>query len=244
MIKIAVINESTVVADAAVQACVNALQVQVWRDFAPVWGIDAQLNFHPSKIAPAGAWQLVILDDSDQADALGYHELTSGGLPLGKVFAKSDLTAGTSWTVTASHELLEMLVDPDCNDCAEWDRADGSTWFFAYEVCDAVEADALGYQIDGVLVSNFVTPAWFLSQSLPVPLDFRGDVKAPFTLAPGGYISIFEVGAGVVAGWQQVTSDYKPGGPSAPIGSRRVRRAMPDRDWRRSNPNHRWRRGL
>jgi len=50
----------------------------------------------------------VILDDSDQAGALGYHDLTSDGLPIGKVFAASDLKAGTSWTVTASHELLEM----------------------------------------------------------------------------------------------------------------------------------------
>lgn len=240
MIKIAVLNESTVVKDADAQACVNALQVQVSRDFFPLWGIDAQLNFHPSKIAPADAWQLVILDDSDQADALGYHELTAGGLPLGKAFAASDIQAGTSWTVTCSHELLEMLVDPDINTVAEQDNADGSINFYAKEVCDAVEADSLGYIIaagplpvqTGVMVSDFVLPAWFGSGA--GFMDFLRHVSAAFQLAPGGYISILKVGAGATAGWQQITANLKPGGPAAPRGSRRWRRSLPDAMWRKS----------
>jgi len=32
---------------------------------------------------------------------------------------------------------------------------------YALEVCDAVESDKLGYEIDGVMVSDFITPAWF-----------------------------------------------------------------------------------
>ena len=55
------------------------------------------------------------LDDSDQASALGYHDMTSEGLPLGKVFGTTNLKFGTNWTVTASHELLEMLGDPSIN---------------------------------------------------------------------------------------------------------------------------------
>ena len=34
---------------------------------------------------------------------------------------------------------------------------------YAYEVCDACEADQFGYDIDGVLVSDFVFPSWFES---------------------------------------------------------------------------------
>jgi hypothetical protein len=34
----------------------------------------------------SGSWWLVMLDDSDQAGALGYHDLTSDGLPLGNIF--------------------------------------------------------------------------------------------------------------------------------------------------------------
>ena len=47
-IQIAVINASTVLKDADVQAVVPALQTQVHRDFAPPWGIDADLTFVPS----------------------------------------------------------------------------------------------------------------------------------------------------------------------------------------------------
>lgn len=231
MIKIAILNESTVISDADVQACVGALAVQVARDFFPWWGVMAQLNFHPSKIAPPNTWQLIIFDDSDQADALGYHELTAGGLPLGKVFARSDQLAGTSWTVTASHELLEMLADPNIELAAEFDSADGSISFYSYEVADAVEADILGYKIQGVLVSDFVTPAWFQAAA-PGPRDHRGAVKNSFELAPGGYISLLKVPGG--AGWTQVTADKKPGGPEPPRGSRRWRRNLPKACWRRS----------
>jgi hypothetical protein len=113
-IRVAVINASTTLTDAEVQAVVPALQVQVHNDFAPAWGIDADLSFVGTGGQPApGAWWLAIMDNSDQQDALGYHETTNEGLPMGKVFAASDQQDGLSWTVTASHELLEMLADPE-----------------------------------------------------------------------------------------------------------------------------------
>ena len=88
------INESTVLADADVVPVVAALQKQVTNDFRPVWGMDAELSIVPKGTQPAnGSWWLVLLDDSDQANALGYHDLTSDGLPIGKVFAASDLKA-------------------------------------------------------------------------------------------------------------------------------------------------------
>src|SRR5258708_5261525 len=139
-IRIAVINASTVLTDAQVKAAVPALQTQVHRDFAPAWGVDADLSFVPKGESPdPGAWWLVILDTSDAAGALGYHDLTNEGLPLGKVFAKSDIDLGYAWTVTASHELLEMLGDPDINLTAFVEYTDKSGILYAYEVCDACE---------------------------------------------------------------------------------------------------------
>ena len=107
-IRVAVINASTVLTDEQVQAAVPALQTQVRRDFAPAWGIDADLSFVPCNAIPdPGLWWLTVLDDSDQAGALGYHDVTDEGLPLGKVFARADLRYGSQWTVTASHEFAE-----------------------------------------------------------------------------------------------------------------------------------------
>src|SRR6266581_3514657 len=97
----------------------------------------------------------------DFAGALGYHDLTKQGLPLGKVFAGSDMKLGYNWTVTASHELLEMLADPDINLTAFVQDSDTSGILYAYETADACEADEYGYKIDGVLVSDFVFPSWF-----------------------------------------------------------------------------------
>ena len=91
-IQIAVINESTVLSDADVVPIVAALQKQVTNDFRPVWGVDAALTITAAGTPPpTGSWWLVLLDDSDQASALGYHDLTTEGLPIGKVFAASDI---------------------------------------------------------------------------------------------------------------------------------------------------------
>jgi len=57
-----------------------------------------------------GSWWLVFLDDSDQADALAYHDLTEDGLPISKVFVKTILADNASVSVGATHELCEMAV--------------------------------------------------------------------------------------------------------------------------------------
>src|SRR5712692_10062037 len=152
-IKIAVINASTVLTDKDIENVLPALQTQVSRDFAPAWGVDADLAFVPQGSNPSpGAWWLVILDNSDQAGALGYHDVTSEGLPLGKVFAGSDIQYGYNWTVTASHELLEMLGDPEIDLTVFVQKNARSGELYAYEVCDACEADQFGYQINSTLV--------------------------------------------------------------------------------------------
>src|SRR5277367_5245119 len=162
--KISIFNASTVLTDNEIRPVVNALQQQVTNDFRPAWGIDAELTFVPTgSTPPIGTWWLTILDDSDQAGALGYHDLTPDGLPLGKIFAASDLKAGTSWSVTASHELLEMLADPNINLTVFVQEANTTGTLYAYEVCDACEDDSFSYPINSVQVSDFVYPAWFES---------------------------------------------------------------------------------
>jgi hypothetical protein len=196
---IAITNESTVLTDEQVKAVLPALQKQVTSDFRAYWEIDATLVFWPKGTAlVAGWWQIVVLDDPDQADALGYHELSALGMPLGKVFAKLDLEIGSSWTVTLSHELLEMLGDPDIDTAKQ--GPDGK--FYALEVSDAVEADELGYQIDGVLLSDFVTPRWFNDQVGMDRYSFKQRVNKPLELAPGGYISVCDG-----SGWTQLTAE-------------------------------------
>ncbi len=236
-IKIAVLNRSTVLTDAQVQAAMGALQKQVRNDFAPVWGVDADLAFVATGAQPAlGSWWVAILDDSDQATALGYHDLTPEGLPIGKVFANSDLRFGYSWTVTCSHEILEILVDPDIDLTAFVQSTETTGRLYAYEVADACEADAYGYQIDGTLVSDFVYPAWFeyFRAAGSTQFDQGKKLTRPFQLLPGGYIGVFDVGAG--SGWTQITAEGQPRAYAMrpKVGSRRERRRTPRDQWLKS----------
>lgn len=231
---IAVINQSTVVTDAEVQRIAEALSLQS-ADYESVWGHGAVFAFR-DKSAPSvpGTWELVILDDSDQMGALGYHELTSAGDPIGYCFAKTTIGAGESWTVCASHEAWEMVEDPYINTVAQNPVSSG-TRDYAFEVCDACEDDQFAYEflVDGipVLVSDFVTPRWFVAGESG-PFDFKGHVSAPLQILAGGYIGYLDVGSG---SWQQLTDDrarvYKA---HAKPGHRRHRRMLPRASWRRS----------
>jgi hypothetical protein len=227
-VNVAVINRSTVVTDDQASALVKVLQKQVDNDFAPIWGCPANLTFVPlGKPADLRAWWLTILDDSDQAGDLGYHDLTPAGLPLGKAFAKSDMEYKTSWTVTVSHELLEMLADPNIN-LTVFDQGPIGARLYAYEVCDACEDDQFGYMIDDTLVSDFVYPSWFESfrvQGTTV-FDAKQHINAPFQLLTGGYIGVNDLASGW--GWSQTTPAGEDNARARPPqGSRRQRRAIP-----------------
>jgi len=195
-IRVSIINESKLTEPAELQAAAAALQRQVSEHFAPAWGVDAALSFVAAGAKPLpGSWWLVILDDSDQAGALGYHDLTDEAMPLGKVFVKTAQDAGVKWTITASHELLELLADPAINltVCA---TENNNLVLYAYEICDPCQADEFGYAIDGVAVSDFLFPSWFetFHRSGAVPLDYCGRITSPFALLPGGYANVLDTG--------------------------------------------------
>ena len=190
---IAVENKSTVLTDPQVQAAIPALQQQVSYHFKPYWNEGARLVFVPAgSVPPIGSWVLSILDDSDQAGALGYHDVTKDNTPLLKVFAKTDQENGLSWTVTASHEILEAIADPWIS--SAWQTS--NTEFYAVEVGDPVEADQLGYEIGNVLVSDFILPGWFVPGLKVLKYDYAGHLSGPLQVASGGYVSIFVSGTG------------------------------------------------
>ncbi len=234
-IQIAFINASTLVKDQEAQAAMQALQTQIHRDVAPVWGIDADLTFVSgiSQLPPPTLWWLVLLDHPDQAVVQGYHDLTTQNLPLGKVFVGLDQQTGYQWTVTASHELLEMLVDPDINLMASVQRQAAVPSFYAYDICDPCQAEQSGYTIDTIRVSNFVYPAWFETFRQPSSTQFdQCDLlEKPFGLLPGGECTVLEIPSSL--GWHQMAASeelHKYDRRPRP-GSRRERRRTPRDQW-------------
>lgn len=190
-------NQTSVLSDAQVQAAVAAMQIQLDRDWQPVWGTTATLLFASrNQTVPSTAWLISMLDNSDYYGALGYHDETTSGRPYGRVFAKDDITYGYSWTVTLSHELLEMMLDPYINLSVFAQDSATSGLIYAYEVCDACEDDSLGYVINGIKVSDFVYPAWFdimITNYSGVKFDHTNHLTEPFQLYTGGYIGVFPV---------------------------------------------------
>jgi len=218
-IDIYVNNLSTTISADELRNTMRAIQIQITRDFFPVWGINANLQVYDVHRA-YNQWQIVILDNSDVANELGYHDVTSTGNPLGKVFVNTAGNFNFPWSVVFSHEILEMLVDPYCELAAFNQDSQTTGQLIAYEVCDPVQAHGEGYQIGSVEVANFVYPGWFES-SYPAgsKVDFLNALPAPLTLGSGGYISLFNVNP-TTTGWTQVTAASRSIGDPMPSKER------------------------
>jgi hypothetical protein len=232
MLQIAVINASTVYSDEAVHKMLPAFTHQWNVDLKAAWGVgDASFVFMTKGQKPApAAWWFVFLDNSDQANALAYHDLTSHGLPISKVFVKTIQDDKASVSVGATHELCEMAADPWLNGAYQ----DAHGVFWASEICDPVEDDKYGYLIGDVLVTDFATPDWFAHKYAKGKFDFKGHALSAFEVLSGGYAQKFDP----QSGWVQVTGtktrDSKRATPAQ--GSRRERRLRGTAKWDRSEP--------
>src|SRR5262245_13696102 len=89
---IAFINRARVPLGVDFDKMIKALQTFLDHCFVPVWGAPARLVKATKEIP--GAWTMIFLDEADDDDALGYHELTKDGLPLSKVFVVPTLENG------------------------------------------------------------------------------------------------------------------------------------------------------
>jgi hypothetical protein len=191
---IACFNQATVPLGVDLDNLITAMQSYVDNFVAPVWGTPAKLQKSTGFLK--GAWAVVFLDDADQAGALAYHELTPDGLPISKVFVKTTLADNLLVSVSASHELVEMLVDPAINMMT---TGPDPKVIYAYESADPVED--LSFKVDGIEMSDFVLPSYFESFHQPgsVRFDHLDKVNHPFEILAGGYQIIFKNGK-----WSQV----------------------------------------
>jgi hypothetical protein len=174
---------------------VEALQDYADKHFVPVWGTPCKLRVSGDGKIPKSDWALLFSDDADAANALGYHDLTASGFPISKVFVRTTVNDGELVSVTAAHELAEMLVDPGIQMGA---LAANGTWY-AYETADAVEREA--FDVNGIPMSNFVYPSWFEAFHKPksTKFDYMGKCTRPFQILKGGYMPVFSKGK-----WSQI----------------------------------------
>lgn len=179
-----------------------AVNTQLIQHVVPAWKIQPwQCVFYPDeKMVPKEAYRLWILDDADQADALGYHDQDPSGNAYGKVFVNpiikskgTDYSSANSVSVTVSHEVCEIVGDPEVNCWRQ--KSDGM--LVCQELCDAVEGEAYPITINktNIYVSNFLYPAWFdYAPEKGSIFDHMRKLKAPFTMTSGGYMIIMNGG--------------------------------------------------
>jgi hypothetical protein len=183
-VRIACINKAETDLGVPLARLTAALQKCYDKYFLPVWGYPVKL-YNTRKAKPSD-WQFIYFDNADQAGALGYHDLTEKGQPISKIFVKTTLDARQQVSVTACHELFEMVIDPIAN---LWAQATNRTEY-AYEMCDPVEEDT--FRVDGIAMSNFVHPSWFEPFIHPpgTKFDHLGRLKKAFSMTKGGYVII------------------------------------------------------
>lgn len=195
-----IINQSARISSTELELMVEACKIQLQQHAAPIlervpWEI---------KIGGDDGFPMVIMDNADQAKALGYHSQDANGKVWGRVFVGPVLdnggtlmTGGRSVSVVLSHEILETFYNPYIN---LWANR-GDETFVAVELCDPVESMHYTIDVSGsqVSVSNFVLEAWFDKEMAGAGrFDYLSTLTSPLTLGPGGYNIIFNSGTGEV----------------------------------------------
>src|SRR5262245_8596241 len=204
---ISIINHTNgKLSDEEVQHALRAINCQVQQDFEPYWSLGAMLRLEgkagakPKQQQPSdmrGDAVIYLWDNVNVANALGYHDRNNRGIPFGFVFTELSKSLGESWTVTLSHEALELIADPEVNLLVAGLRA--VVWvlgvFCWCVVCVAVRAG--GFGVGGIEVFLFVLLLFLVGCVVfGGRNDFLGRIHDGKTLRsfgvnPGGYIGFF-----------------------------------------------------
>lgn len=167
-----------------------SIEKQLFQHYAPFWQADGMnvrvVGIKDAVLRDPGTASLIVYDEPDEPDVLGYHSLGGEARVYGKAFWKviaqngGTLSEGAnSLSCTLSHEALEMVGNPYVNFWADV----SDTTQEGIEMCDRVEGDS--YAIDGVAVSNFLGPRAF--RDGVGPWDWMRLLTSPFEIREGGY---------------------------------------------------------
>jgi hypothetical protein len=189
---VALVSESASVTFDQISTVSAALNKQVTRDFCPIWNVQATVDaFDKLESVPVDYWPVILQDDIQTPGAAGYH-LDNHGQPFSLVQVEDN------WSLTASHEALEMLADPfgsktiagspppqAPDPISGFDRV-----VYLVEVADPCEDAQYAYQSNGVLVSDFITPHYYdPGAASGIQYSFGGNIQEPHQVLEKGYVS-------------------------------------------------------
>ena len=198
VIQIGLVDTTGRISTDLIHAAAVALNLQVARDLPQFWPVNASVTYLPSpKKIPAGIWPVLLVATLPPGEG-GFHS-DKHKQPYSKVIASPD---DNTWTIDASHEILEMLVDPYGNRMQSsvaieivGNKIQDGTGQFGYlvEACDPCEDNSYAYTVNGIAVSDFITPHFYDPMATSgTRYSFAGNLKAPRQILPGGYISFVD----------------------------------------------------
>jgi hypothetical protein len=202
ILNVALVVETPRVRPMVIKEVAAAVQRQITRDFLPVWGVEATIDpFISMQDVPPGYWPVIVRDDFPGIDIIGIH-LDERGQPFALV------QYSPTWSLTVSHEVLEMIVDPWGNRLIPGGspRPGQGMVELLVEVCDPPADIENAYTVNGYLVSDFVTPSYYEPLAVAsARYSFTGAITRPRDIARGGYLSWREPSTNEWWAWEWVT---------------------------------------
>ena len=176
-----------------VQGVIDALNAQAVNDFLPAWSIAVSYKVRQATdvIDKAVDAVMYLQHALDVQGALGYHDKNNAGVPYAVIGMDVSAQIGEPYSVTMSHEGLELAADPEANITAMGPapRIIRRNVFWWYEDCDPVQSDT--YEVNTVAVSDFVLPVWFIP-GYQGKTDFLGKINEAFQVNTGGYAGYYD----------------------------------------------------
>src|SRR5436190_6789385 len=182
-LNVALVSEVPDVEISELNRVAAAIQKQITRDFGPIWNVQASLSaFARLEDIPVDYWIATVCYGTPEGS--GHRDAD------GRPAAFIEWTE--NWSLTASHEILEMLADP-------WGKRliagpsvkpDQGRVEYLVEICDPCQSSECAYTVNGEIVSDFYTPDFFNPISAEgVRYSFSGKISAPRQVLRGGYLS-------------------------------------------------------
>src|ERR1700761_8725772 len=157
-VHVALVDTTETITAAELAEVAGALNEQVQADIAPAWKIAATVGAYPQP--PQGTWRIELHETIEVEGAAGFHADDRG-----QPYAKVALSDG-DWTVTASHELLEMLIDPfgsRLHTAPAMSGGKGGSPRVKYLMEAGDPCEEIHYEVGGVSMSDFVLPSFYRS---------------------------------------------------------------------------------
>jgi hypothetical protein len=189
-VHIALIDTTGTVRFSRLEKVAAAIERQVNRDLRSFWDVNARIiALRHGEELPNRHWPVHIVPEVKKGG--GFHT-DEQGAPFAKV------CIGPHWTMSASHEILEMVFDPEGSNLfnapairlrdGEVVNARGM-FHYLTEICDPCENADFAYKIGDVVVSDFYTPAYFDRDARAGRrYSFTGGIAGPRQVPKGGYL--------------------------------------------------------